>query len=130
MELSELQFGHHQTRSGLHQVTARQGSQVVGGLQWYPDADKESGIQRGEIATVAVLPEHQGHGIASHMLNHARELSNDNPDVPYPQHSTSRSAAGTGWAAKTGGRIPRNVEPQSTFSDDSTRSLVNSMAKS
>lgn len=128
--LNEIQFGHHVTRSGLHQMTARHGDNVVGGLQWYPDSDKESGIQRGEIATVALLPEYQGHGIASSMLNHAREMSNDNPEIPWPQHSSSRSPAGSAWAARTGGRIPKNSEPQSPFSESSTRSLVNSMANS
>lgn len=125
--LNEIQFGHHMTRSGLHQVSARHGDRFVGGLQWYPEADKESGISRGEIATVALLPEYQGRGIASGMLNHAREMSNENPEIPYPQHSSSRSPQGSAWAAKTGGRIPKNVEPQSPFSENSTRSLVNSM---
>ena len=128
--LNEIQFGHHVTQSGLHQVTARHGDSIVGGMQWHPESDKEIGVQRGEIATAAVLPEYQGHGIGSGMLSHARELSNDNPDVPYPQHSSSRSPAGTAWAAKTGGRIPKNSEPQSPFSPESTRSLVSNMARS
>ena len=125
--LNPVQFAHHITRSGLHQVSARQGDQFVGGLQWYHDADPESGIRRGEIATVAVLPEHQGAGIASGMLSHARGMAGD--DIPYPEHSSSRSPAGTAWAARTGGRMPKNAEPQSPFSADSTRALVRSMER-
>lgn len=128
--LNEIQFGHHMTRAGLHQVTARHNDQVVGGLQWYPDADKESGISRGEIATVALLPEYQGHGIATGMLNHARDMATPDSGIPYPQHSASRSPAGTAWAARTGGRIPKNTEPQSPFSETSTRALVSNMARS
>jgi GNAT superfamily N-acetyltransferase len=127
--LNEIQFGHHMTRSGLHQVTARHGERVVGGLQWHPESDPDIGVRRGEIASVALLPEYQHNGIASSMLNHARELSNDDPAIPYPQHSSSRSPAGSTWAMKTGGRIPKNAEPQSTFSDESTRSLVNLMSR-
>lgn len=127
--LNEVQFGHHITRSGLHQVTARHGGRVIGGLQWYPDSDKERGIRRGEIATVAVLPEHQGHGIATGMLHHAWGLSDTDPSIPRAEHSSSRSPAGTAWAEKIGGRMPKNAEPQSTFSEKSTRSLVSQMSR-
>lgn len=128
--LNDVQFGHHMTRSGLHQVTARTGNTVVGGLQWYPDHDPEVGVKRGEIATVAVLPEHQGRGIATGMLQHAWGLSESDNSIPRPEHSTSRSPAGSHWAAKTGGMIPKNAEPQSPFSATSTHSLVNRMARS
>lgn len=128
--LNETQFGHHMTRSGLHQVTARQGGKVVGGLQWYPESDHEMGIKRGEIATVAVLPEHQGQGLATGMLHHAWGLADSDSSIPRAEHSSSRSPAGSGWAAKTGGQIPSNDEPQHSFSPDSTRSLVGSMARS
>lgn len=127
--LNEIQFGHHMTRSGLHQVTAKHKDHVVGGLQWHPEHDPEAGISRGEISTVALLPEYQGHGVATEMLNHAKSLSESNPDIPAPQHSASRSPAGSAWAEKTGGRIPENSEPQSSFNEQSTRSLVHNMAR-
>lgn len=127
--LNELQFAHHVTRSGLHQVTARHSDSVVGGLQWYHDTDQDMGVKRGEIATVAVLPEHQGHGVATGMLQHAWGLSEADQSIPRPEHSTSRSPAGTAWAAKTGGGIPKNAEPQSPFSENSTRSLVSAMSR-
>lgn len=128
--LNDVQFGHHVTRSGLHQVTARAGDKVVGGLQWHADHDPEIGVRKGEIATVAVLPEHQGQGLATGMLRHAWNLSDSGQGIPRPEHSSSRSQAGSGWAAKTGGKIPKNSEPQSPFSAGSTRSLVSSMARS
>lgn len=128
--LNDVQFGHHMTRSGLHQVTARQGDKVVGGLQWYPDHDPEMGVKRGEIATVAVLPDHQGQGVATGMLQHAWGLSESDTSIPRAEHSSSRSQAGSGWAVKTGGKIPKNAEPQSPFSASSTHSLVSRMARS
>lgn len=125
--LSDLQFGYHQRANGLHQLQASRGGTPVGGMQWYADSDPGIGIRRGEIASLAVHPSYQRQGIATAMLSHARDMSDDNPDIPYPQHSSSRSPAGSAFAARTGGKIPKNDEPQSPFSDSSTVSMLNSM---
>lgn len=126
--LNEIQFGHHMTRAGLHQVSARHGENFVGGLQWNHEDDPDAGAYEGKIAAVAVLPEYQGRGIASGMLKHAKSLADENPDdIPYPEHSSSRSPAGSAWAAKNSGRVPQNKEPQPPFDENRTRSLVNSM---
>lgn len=127
--LNEIQFGYHMTRSGLHQVTARHGPAPVGGLQWHNEDDPDSNVSRGEIETVAVLPEYQGHGIATGMLDHARHVSHYDRDIPTPEHSTVRSPAGSAWAAKTGGHVP-DADELPPMSPSKTRSLVRNMARS
>jgi GNAT superfamily N-acetyltransferase len=126
MELNQVQFGYGMTRSGLHQVTAHVGGHIVGGLQWHPEADPESGISRGEIETVAVDPAHQRKGIASGMLTHARSMASE--AVPSPEHSPIRSPAGDAWANRTGGNVPTTAVGD-RYGDERTRDMIRNMSR-
>ena len=79
--------------AATHEVVANntKGKQV-GSLTW----------NTNEIEDISVHKDHQGKGIASGMLYHARRKANEGV-APTPVHSRMRTHAGHEFAKKTGG---------------------------
>ncbi len=71
--------------------------QIVGSLTYFGGkANSDNNIQ-GRIHKVFVKPAHQRRGIASAMLDHAREMKSPNDDI---EHSSALSEDGKAWADK------------------------------
>jgi ribosomal protein S18 acetylase RimI-like enzyme len=70
----------------------------VGIMQW--------GDQGGKITELYVGKDFRRQGVATGMMEHARRIAKENPNVPEPQHNQFRSRAGDAWARKVGGDVP------------------------
>jgi hypothetical protein len=70
----------------------------VGHLYWHPET--------GEIKDVLVLGGHEGKGIATQMYKVAQQTAAENPDIPSPKHSSTRTPSGDAWARSVGGELP------------------------
>jgi len=69
----------------------------------------------GEIGSIETLPEHQRRGLATEMLDQARQISATTRGVKPPKHSNQRTDAGEAWARSTGDRLPRRVQSLAAF---------------
>lgn len=78
-----------------HRVVAKEGDRVVGKLDWKKD-----------IQDVFVEKPFRRQGIATGMLNYARELSSQFEGVLPPEHSEHRTEEGDAWARALGDDVP------------------------
>jgi 8-oxo-dGTP pyrophosphatase MutT (NUDIX family)/GNAT superfamily N-acetyltransferase len=69
----------------------------------------------GEIGSIETLPEHQRRGLATEMLDQARQIASTTRGVKPPKHSNQRTDAGEAWARSTGDRLPRRVQGLADF---------------
>jgi 8-oxo-dGTP pyrophosphatase MutT (NUDIX family)/GNAT superfamily N-acetyltransferase len=60
----------------------------------------------GEIKNIAVRPSAQRQGLATELLDRAREVAATTRGVKPPRHSWQRTDAGDAWARSTGDRLP------------------------
>ena len=64
--------------------------------------DKEGGIN-----AVETRPEFRRKGIATNLLEMAQHAASEDPEIPTPKHSASRTASGDKWAKAVGGELPK-----------------------
>ena len=87
-----------------HRVQAlhAQTNEVMGQMTWWGQ-DKPV---PGEIDKIDVEERFRRQGVATQMLEEARRVSGVDGNVPYPVHSTTRTAEGEAWAKSTGDKLP------------------------
>lgn len=95
--LSSLQFPHQEMPGGYHKISAVDGPDEVGWLQYKNDQASEYS-QPGEISALGVSQEYQHQGVATRMYQEAQKYG---PVV----HSQKRTSAGDSWAQKVGGPV-------------------------
>ena len=92
---------HYDHGDDMHAVTAHHNGEEVGHLRWADDThggfDNFTGYFPGEISNIDVDPEYQRRGIATKMMERAREAGNSREANTRPEHSGSRTPAGKAW---------------------------------
>jgi 8-oxo-dGTP pyrophosphatase MutT (NUDIX family)/GNAT superfamily N-acetyltransferase len=91
-------------------------------LRAYPEdqPDYNSGSIRwsyksGEIAGVDVQPQYRRQGLATELLDQARQVAATTRGVTAPRHSEQRTNEGEAWARSTGDRLPRRLNGLGEF---------------
>lgn len=64
----------------------------------------------GEIHMIAVDESARRQGVATTLLERARQIASETRGVPRPRHSSDRTDAGEAWARSLGERIPKRHE--------------------
>jgi GNAT superfamily N-acetyltransferase len=87
-----------------HRVQAlhAQTNEVMGQMTWWGQDNPVP----GEIDKIDVEERFRRQGVATQMLEEARRVSGVDGNVPYPVHSTTRTAEGEAWAKSTGDKLP------------------------
>jgi 8-oxo-dGTP pyrophosphatase MutT (NUDIX family)/GNAT superfamily N-acetyltransferase len=92
-DYENLTFTHEPAWGGVpHRLIAHSGDHEVGHMDWYP-AGHRSGRDH-EISMIEVYPEHQRRGVASQLLDRARQID------PKVKHSNNFTDDGRAWAEK------------------------------
>ena len=64
--------------------------------------------ETGEIDRLYVAEDHRRQGLATHLYNYMKELS-ERQGVPGPKHSSRMTKAGMEWAQSVGGQMPEKI---------------------
>jgi len=104
------------TVGSMHEVTANHDGKQVGNLRWATDThDKySSGYFPGEISNIDVDDEYQRHGIATKMMEKARDAHSSGRAITKPQHSDIRSDDGEAWVSS----LPPSLSLLQHFAND------------
>ena len=104
------------TVGSMHEVTANHDGKQVGNLRWATDThDKySSGYFSGEISNIDVDDEYQRHGIATKMMEKARDAHYSGRAITKPQHSDILSDDGEAWVSS----LPPSLSLLQHFASD------------
>jgi GNAT superfamily N-acetyltransferase len=103
--LSGYQFRYHMPNNHEHEVTAHnEHGEGIGWLRWEDSQSTSMWMKPNEISALGVSNEYQRQGVATRMLQVARENGGD------PAHSSRRTKAGDEWAKSVGGKRPPKKE--------------------
>jgi GNAT superfamily N-acetyltransferase len=86
-----------------------QTGEVVGRMTWW----EKTVANAGEIDKIDVAENYRRMGIATSMLNKAKELSQVDDNIPFPVHSATRTEMGEAWARSTGDILPKKIGEES-----------------
>ena len=93
----EYKFHHDDSRLGepnMHSITAHHNGEEIGHLIW---ADEDSGYEPGEIGYIHVDLPYRRHGIATKMMEKAREAHSSGKATTRPEHSGLLGEEGKAW---------------------------------
>ena len=92
-------------------------SHLIATMQWEPKDSKLSTSQAehvkewptevGEVNDVWTREDHRRKGLATFMYGYAKRMSESDPTISAPVHSTHRSDEGDDWVKSTGDPVPK-----------------------
>ena len=110
-ELDSMQFKYH------NKMVDKAG-EVRRGASVHKDGERIARLtmfpHTGEIDRLWVAEDHRRQGLATHLYNYTKQMSEE-MGVPGPKHSPRMTRAGLEWAKSVGGQMPDKVKIEEDY---------------
>jgi len=101
---------------GIPKDENRPNANFIAAMNWEPkdstfmqeqEPDDSWPVKAGEINDIWTRDDHRRKGLATFMYGYAKKMSESDPTIAPPVHSTHLSDAGEKWAKSTGDPVPK-----------------------